>query len=75
MLQIPKSKPPYKQKMLCFASVHTHMGFLQYSGLWGVTVSDFFPGSGMTCRSYRWLELRVRPKFIGFDPLAIPCVN
>ena len=38
-------------KMPCFASVQTHMGFLQHHGSWGVTVSNFFPGSGMTCRS------------------------
>lgn len=61
--------------MLCFASVRTHMSFLQHGGLRGGTVSDFFPGSGMTFKSYRWLGLRVQLKFIGFDPHTVPHVN
>lgn len=42
---------PLQTKMPCFASVQRHIGFLQHSGSWGVTVSNFFPGSGMTRRS------------------------
>lgn len=69
-----KGKSPRRQRRPCAASVHTH-GFSQAQGAVGVTVSDFFPGSGMTCRSYRWLELRVPPGFIGFDSCTVPCVN
>lgn len=75
MLQVSKSKFPRRQKTLDFASARKNMGFLKRSGLWGVTVSDFFPGSGMTCWRSRWLELRVQPKFIGFDSCTVPCVN
>jgi hypothetical protein len=56
VLSLQKQVHLWKENVI-FCIVRMLVGFLKHSGLWGVTVSDFLPGSGMTCRSYCWLQL------------------